>query len=391
MTDAEDSGHQAPPENEARTAQVATRSIVVAVERPYEVRIGPGVLRETDELVAALAGSEEQRSVFTIADARAHELHGARLGSLAAGPIELLAPGEDQKRFEVVEQLLDAMVAAGLDRGALVVAFGGGVVGDLAGLVASLFMRGVPFVQLPTTLLSQVDSSVGGKTAVNLAAGKNLAGTFHQPRAVLADTQVLATLDDADYRSGLGEVLKTALLDGEGSLNELERLAPALAERDPAGLSEVVASSISCKARVVALDPTESGPRRVLNLGHTFAHAIERVAGYGRIPHGVAVACGLDLALRASHECGQLQDPGLPERVAALARCLDLTSSLAELQARYELALDPTRLIDAMASDKKGRGGRPRFVLVRRAGELALDIDLERETVQQTLAASLRR
>jgi 3-dehydroquinate synthase len=344
-------------------------SVRVATDPPYEVRIGRGLLREVVSQTARFSA----RAVLT--DEVVGPLYLARLEGLTARAHAVPA-GEGSKRFAVLERVLDFMAASDLDRGACLVALGGGVVGDLGGLAASLYMRGIAFAQVPTTLLAQVDASVGGKTAVDLAAGKNLAGTFHQPAVVLADTDTLATLPDVEFRSGLGEVVKSALLDGDAALAALEGAVPALLARDPDVLADVVARCVRTKAAIVARDPGEHGERKILNLGHTFAHAIERAAGYGAVPHGLAVATGLALALRASERAGILADAALPGRIDRLLRGLALPHDLVALRAAYPAVPDEARIAAAMRHDKKGVAGRPRFVLPKRAGAIEIDVEL---------------
>ena len=279
-------------------------------------------------------------------------------GPLSAGGETLeLDGGEDIKTLPVLGQALEFCAGASLSRGSALIAYGGGTVGDLAGLCAALFKRGLPVIQVPTTLLAQVDASVGGKTAINLDAGKNLAGAFHQPSEVLCDTEVLATLDDAEYASGLGEVIKTAVLAGEEALTQIEASADAVALRDPGALVEAVELCVRTKAAVVAEDPLERGPRRALNLGHTFGHAIEHVAGYGAIPHGVAVAVGIDLAARAASSTFG-SDGGVGERARALCPTFGLPGSLAELRARGTPS-PPTSSSPASPTTRRPRSERP--------------------------------
>ncbi len=356
----------------ARTVEIA-----VEVEPRYSVRIGAGVLAEVRAFVGA-------RKVAVISDRTVARFHGKAL-ALDAPMFELEA-GEQAKSLESLGRALDFLAERELDRSSVVIALGGGVVGDLGGLAASLYMRGVDVVQCPTTLLAQVDASVGGKTAINLEAGKNLAGTFHQPRAVFADTATLATLDASEFRSGLGEVVKSALLDGEDFFAWLESNAAKLAARDFEALTGAVERSVKLKARVVASDPTERGARKSLNLGHTFAHAIEHVAGYGRVPHGVAVAVGLRLALELGLRNGALEDRTLAARLEQLLAALELPRSLAELRVGSKSPLEADRLVDAMRIDKKGRSGSPRFVLLVRAGRAALDVEVDRSLVREVLA-----
>ncbi|MCB9914130.1 MAG: 3-dehydroquinate synthase [Planctomycetes bacterium] len=340
----------------------------VDTEPSYEVRVGAGVLSEAAALVA------DRGAVAVLVDERVAPLHLARLGALADAAVVRVRAGEAAKTFAELERVLDALVAAGLDRRGAVLALGGGATCDLAGLAAALYMRGVDCFYAPTTLLAQVDASVGGKTAVNLAAGKNLAGTFHQPRGVLADVETLATLPAEELRSGLGEVLKSALLAGEADLAALERDAAALARGDAAALEAAVVRAVAQKARVVAADPREAGARKQLNLGHTWAHAVERLVGFGRVPHGLAVAAGLGEALTTAAALGVLADPRLVARARALAGALGLPADLAELEAERGLRLPRAELHAAMATDKKNVGRDVRLVLLRRAGEPVWDV-----------------
>jgi 3-dehydroquinate synthase len=343
-----------------------TRRVRVATEPPYEVRIGRGVLR----------GLAEETARFTrlavLTDDVVGPLHFAKLAELRA-PSLAVPSGEGSKRFASLERVLEFLAQSDLDRGSCLVALGGGVVGDLGGLAASLYMRGIACVQAPTTLLAQVDASVGGKTAVDLEAGKNLAGTFHQPAAVFADTETLATLPEVEIRSGLGEVVKSALIEGEEALAALERAAPAIRARELGVFDAIVERCVRLKAEIVRRDPRETGERKTLNLGHTFAHAIERAAGYGRIPHGIAVAVGISMALRGSRVCGRLEDEALPARIDRLFEDLGLPGGdLPDLPGTAEI-------LAAMRHDKKGSTGKPRFVLPRSAGNIEFDVAIDAE------------
>ena len=353
----------------------------VATEPAYEVHVGAGALEGAGEWVRR----HERRALLV--DARVEALHGARLAAFEIESSLALAPGEERKSMRELEGVLDFLAEARLDRGSLLVTFGGGVVSDLGGLAASLFKRGIDVLHLPTTLLAQVDASVGGKTAINLKAGKNLAGSFHQPVAVFCDTLTLATLDERELASGLGEVLKTAWIGGESALARLEALAPSLLRKDPEALAAVVRDCVATKARVVAEDPLERGPRRVLNLGHTFAHAIEGAAGFGAIPHGVAVAVGIGLAFELAARLKLLEDPACVERQRRLSAALKLPTRLAELERASGRALASTALLGALDQDKKGRVGLPEFVLPRRAGEFALGQRAPRELLAELLAS----
>ncbi len=359
------------------------RTVEVAVEPPYTFHIGRGASQR------AGARAQGWSRTFVLTDANVARLHGALVRDLPRATVHAVAPGEDSKSFRVLEHVLDAMVAAGCDRASGLVAFGGGVVGDLGGLASALYHRGIPFVQVPTTLLAMVDSSVGGKTAVNLAGGKNLAGAFHQPVEVFADTSTLTTLPDDEYRSGLGEVIKTAVLDGP-LLERVAAAAASVARRDPDALAEIVEACVRVKAGIVRRDPFEKGDRKLLNLGHTFAHAIEHVAGYGRVPHGVAVAVGVALAAEAGSIAGLEVEPALIQRVRELARQLDVPVDLAELLRRYGIPLDPDALVAAMTRDKKARGGHPEYVVPLGPGAVVRDVRLPDTAVRAAIENSAR-
>jgi 3-dehydroquinate synthase len=351
----------------------------VATKPRCPVVIGPGALSEA----APLASRASQ--VFVVSDTTVAALHGSRL-ALDRVPRHLLTPGESAKRFAALEPLLEKMAEARLDRESTVIALGGGSVGDVAGLAAALYMRGIAVLQCPTTLLSMADAAIGGKTAIDLAAGKNLAGAFHQPCGVIADTNVLATLPESELVSGLGEVLKCALLAGESELAFVESHAAQLLARDADALARAIGFCARLKANIVAEDPREKGPRKLLNLGHTFAHAIEKVAGYGKIPHGVAVGCGLALACAASARAGLLVDKELVARVCAALARLGLCASIAELETRHACKLDRTALVDAMALDKKNRAGVIRLVLPIAVGDVLRDVRTSPQDLRELLA-----
>ena len=351
----------------------------VATEPRCPFALGRGALAELAQLESRYSSS------FAVTDATVAKLHGQRIG-LATRAHLLLPAGEAAKSFAHLEALLEAMARARLDRQSLVVAFGGGSIGDTAGLAAALYMRGIAVVQCPTTLLAMADSAIGGKTAIDLAAGKNLAGAFHSPIAVLADTDTLATLPAEQVASGLGEVLKCALLAGERELAFVEQHAESLRAGDSAALARAIEFCARLKASIVARDPRESGERKQLNLGHTFAHAIEHVAGYGRIPHGVAVGCGLALACAASERASTLADQELAARVRKILAHLGLCSSIAELEARYACTLDRAALVEAMALDKKNRSGVVRLVLPIAAGDVVRDVFALPQDLRELLA-----
>jgi 3-dehydroquinate synthase len=356
-------------------------SIQVTTEPRYEVLVGRGLLAETSQRSAHYSARA------LLSDTNVAPLYAGALGLPEETRAHLVPPGESSKTLAELERTLEFLARTGLDRGSCLLLLGGGVVGDLGGLAAALYMRGIDFVGLPTTLLAQVDSSVGGKTAVNLAAGKNLAGVFRQPALVLADTGTLATLDAEEFRAGLGEVLKTALIAGPKLLARLEETRAELLARDPDLLAEIVAECVRTKAAIVARDPTEKGERAQLNLGHTFAHAIERTAGYGAVPHGIAVGTGLVLALRLAERLELARDPALRGRIEVLLGALGMPISLAALRTRYHTQLPPAELARAMRHDKKGHAGRPRFVVPRAPGEIAFGIEFDESVLHEVLAA----
>lgn len=365
------------------TLQTGHGSVLVRTSRPYPVHVGPGVLALVADELEPYVGDA------LLTDDTVGPLYRSQLG-LDDIPTLSVAPGEEAKDLRGLERVSDFLADAELDRRACLVTLGGGVVGDLGGLAASLYMRGIGVVHCPTTLLAQVDASVGGKTAVNLRAGKNLVGTFHQPSAVFADTSVLATLSADELRSGLGEVVKSALLSGAEFLTFVEEQAASIVARDPEVLGEVVLRCVRFKAATVASDEREGGPRKLLNLGHTFAHAIEHAAGYGRVPHGIAVGVGLTLSLEASRQLGLLEDVRLPERVSGLLEALGLEHSLAELERTRSLSLSVEALVEGMRHDKKGGASAPRLVLLRAAGSAEFDVEPGPAVVEATLGHGTR-
>lgn len=328
----------------------------------YDVVIGEGLLRECGSVLSSVWNP---RTIALVTDRTVHDLHYETVrSSLAQAGFDVvdlvIPPGETSKCWDMAGSLLESLAARGVGRTDSLVALGGGVVGDLGGFVAATYLRGVGFAQLPTTLLAQVDSSVGGKTGVDLTAGKNLAGAFIQPDVVVADTAVLSTLPEGEWLSGLAEVAKSGVLDGEISLAQLERDADGLVAREMGAVTEAVRMCVAFKARVVSSDERESGPRESLNLGHTLGHAIEKVAGYGVVPHGLAVAEGMRFAARLAVRTGAASSEFARRQDVLLDRL-----GLVPLPRVY----DCEALASAMTSDKKARGGRPRFVLATAPGE----------------------
>ena len=325
--------------------------------RRYPIRIGPGLL-DSD-----WPGFLRGRDVLVVSDEHVAPLYLARvertLGGHRVGRFVMPA-GEAEKTLERFGGALEALAAMRASRDATVVALGGGVVGDLAGFAAACWMRGVAFVQLPTTLLAMVDSSVGGKTAVDLPQGKNLVGAFHQPSAVIADTDTLATLPLRELRAGLAEVVKYGAIRDAGFFAWIEHHVDALLARDPATLAEAVERSCRHKAQIVARDEHEQGERALLNFGHTFGHALETASGYGELLHGEAVAIGMVMAARLSAALGHAP-PEDAERLSHLLARLGLP-----LFPRGPV--DPQQLLDLMRLDKKAVSGRLRLILWRGLG-----------------------
>lgn len=351
---------------------------VEMTSRPYDVVIGPGSL---DGIGGRARGAVSNASnVALVTDSTVDGLYGGRVtASLSSAgfvvhPVVVPA-GEASKSWERAGEVLGALSSAGLDRTDAVVALGGGVVGDLGGFCAAVYLRGIAFVQAPTTLLAQVDSAIGGKTGVDLPAGKNLVGAFWQPALVVADTAILASLADAEWRSGLAEVAKTAILSGGGDLAWMEEHAAALVARERAAVTAAVEMCVRYKGGVAAADEREGGRRECLNLGHTLGHAIEKVGGYGAVPHGVAVAAGIRFAAGLAEDLGA-SDAAWTRRQEALLDALDLP----ETASRFDAAA----LRETMAADKKARGGRVRFALATAPG--VCDV---REIDNDVLAARL--
>ncbi|MGE7138370.1 3-dehydroquinate synthase [Luteibacter sp. NPDC031894] len=328
--------------------------------RSYPIWIGPGLLRDSARWRALIRG----RHVLVVSnstvaplylDTLAQGLDGLRWSSF------LLEDGEAHKTFANVGRVLEALGELGATRDACVIALGGGVVGDLAGFAAACWMRGIDFIQVPTTLLSMVDSSVGGKTGVNLPVGKNLAGAFHQPRAVVSDIAVLDTLPQREYRAGMAEIVKGAAIGDPAFFAWLEANADALAAREQAPLIEAIARKCAYKAGVVSRDETEQGERALLNLGHTFGHAIETAGHYRELLHGEAVAIGMVLAARLSARLGMSSDEDTGRLVALLQR-LGLPTEPSKAHA-------PGRLLELMRLDKKNSAGTQRLILWRGIGK----------------------
>jgi 3-dehydroquinate synthase len=365
-------------------------SITVALgERSYDIHVGPGLLAEAGQMIRPILPSPR---VFVVTDENLEALHLDTLkdsldrAGLANHGVVLPA-GEQTKSFLHLESLLDAMLEARCERGTTVVAFGGGVIGDLTGFAASTLLRGVPFVQIPTTLLSQVDSSVGGKTGINTRQGKNLVGSFYQPRLVLADIDMLASLPPRELKSGYAEVVKYGLIDDPAFFAWLEEHGAAVLAADgPAG-SRAVLTSCRAKARIVAADERESGQRALLNLGHTFAHALEAEGGYGELLlHGEAVAIGLVLAFDLSVAMG-FCPPTDRDRLVRHLKALGLPVGLPILPGGDWNA---DRLLAHFGKDKKVKEGRVTFVLAKGIGQAFLCAEVPAEPLRTVLEAAIQ-
>ncbi len=336
--------------------------------RAYDVLIGTGL---TDAAADHIKPLLKRPVAAIVMDDTVSGLHSPRLiGALEAAGITthavVVPPGEETKSWAGLEDVSERLLALELERGDLIIAFGGGVVGDLAGFAASIYKRGIDFVQIPTTLLAQVDSSVGGKTAIDSPHGKNLIGAFHQPRLVLADLGLLATLPQREMVCGYAEVLKYGLLGDAAFFDWLEANGADVLAREPAALTRAVTRSIEMKAEIVAEDEKEAGRRALLNLGHTFAHALESETGFGEaLKHGEAVGIGCAMAFRFSAALGfcPSQDSVRAERAVAAA---GLPARLRDLSAHPFKA---DALIGHMAQDKKAQGGALTFILARRIGD----------------------
>ena len=345
--------------------------------RSYEILIGPDLLRRAAEFIAPLAPTR----IALVTSAKVNDLYAERVRNVLSGlgPLMtiVLPDGEAHKNWSSVSKILDALVEGGADRRSLVVALGGGVVGDVAGFAASIFMRGIRFVQMPTTLLAQVDSSVGGKTGINHERGKNLIGAFHQPQVVISDTSTLKTLPARELSAGLAEILKHGLLADRKYFEQVVHDLPALRACALDALGRAIAGSCEIKAGIVARDERETGERALLNLGHTFGHAIEAMTGYTRWLHGEAVGCGLVLAADLSVRVGLLERAAIGPIEAAV--------QAAGLPARIE-GLSLERAIESMRGDKKSEAGAIRFILLEHIGR-AVQRTVPDAALRATLAA----
>lgn len=346
-------------------------------DRSYPIFIGTGLIGQPDLFAPYIAGKQ----VCIVTDDTVAPLYLNTLCETLKGyqlSTVVLPTGEAYKNWATLQQIFDTLLAARHDRRTTLIALGGGVVGDMTGFAAACYQRGVNFIQVPTTLLSQVDSSVGGKTGINHPAGKNMLGAFYQPQAVFIDTASLGTLPPREVSAGLAEVIKYGLIRDAGFLAWLETNMSGLRNLQPDLVTEAVARSCAIKAEVVAADEREGGVRAILNLGHTFGHAIEAHQGYGQWLHGEAVGAGMAMALDLSRRIGWIDQ-------AAAERGIRLIES-AGLPVRPPASMEPAAFVELMAVDKKVLDGQLRLVLLKAIGEAIVTAEFDSETLQATLA-----
>jgi 3-dehydroquinate synthase len=350
-------------------------------DRSYDIAIGAGLIGQA----ATWEGLPAAAAALVVTNTTVAPLYGERLRAALAGRyrsvFEVVLPdGEDHKDWTTLNRIFDALLSHGCDRKTVLFALGGGVVGDMTGFAAASYMRGVPFVQVPTTLLAQVDSSVGGKTAINHPLGKNMIGAFYQPERVVCDLATLSTLPPRQLSAGLAEVIKYGPIADLAFLDWIEANMAALIGRDPAALAHAVRRSCEIKAEVVGQDEREAGLRAILNFGHTFGHAIEAGLGYGEWLHGEAVGCGMVMALQLSRRLG-LVDEAFVQRMTALIARAGLPT--------VGPALGADRYLELMRVDKKAEAGEIRFVVIDRPGHAAVR-GAPDEVVRQVLADCTR-
>jgi 3-dehydroquinate synthase len=355
---------------------------VAAPSRSYEVLIGRGLLARAGE---ALSNILENRRAFVVTVPPVRQrwakvlLKSLSASGIDAGLLEM-PNGERSKRLTTLEQLAEKLVKQGADRGIALIALGGGVVGDVTGFLASVYMRGVDVIQVPTTVLAQVDAAIGGKTGVNLVSGKNLLGTFHQPRAVLIDPDVLGTLPARDYRAGLYESLKCGVIGDPALFTLFEDRRREILDRDPVVVEKVIAGSVRLKASVVSADEREGGLRQVLNFGHTVGHALEAETGYNQLLHGEAVAWGMIAATHIALSTGKL------DRVTAGR----ITDSILGLGRLPRMELKTANILKRLHTDKKTRQGVVHFILPRAIGKVEITSDVP-ETVVRAAVDEMRK
>lgn len=347
-------------------------------QRGYDILIGPGLLEDT----GAYAGAIRARDVLIVTNDTVAPLYQEKVEAALAAKHSVhtlvLPDGEAHKNLDTLERIFDRLLSGGYGRDATIIALGGGVIGDLAGFAAAAYQRGIEFVQLPTTLLAQVDSSVGGKTGVNHPLGKNMIGAFHQPTRVLADIDALTSLPDREFAAGLAEIIKYGLIRDPAFFDWLEANMDGLNAREPTLVSEAIRRSCINKAEVVATDEREAGERALLNLGHTFGHALETELGYGAWLHGEAVAAGMCMAADLSHRLGWLDQ----QQIERIQRVI----AAAHLPIAPPRETSAARILDLMRRDKKMQAGSLRLVLLKDIGQAVLDNDYGEAMLDATLA-----
>jgi len=349
-------------------------------ERSYPIYIGDGLLDRPELLLPGL----EQKKAAVVTNTTVAELYldslTAVLDKQGVEVVQVVLPdGEKFKNWETLNSIFDTLLSHHCERKTALIAMGGGVIGDLAGFAAAVYMRGVPYIQIPTTLLAQVDSSIGGKTAINHPQGKNMIGAFYQPKLVLADTATLNTLPQREFSSGLAEVIKYGLIRDEAFFDWLDRNVEMLLKHDTAALVYAIRRSCENKVAVVAADERESGVRALLNLGHTFGHAIETGEGYGTWLHGEAIAVGTLLAAQLSRRMGLISEAEV-QRITSIYRRARLPISAPDFGAK--------RYLQLMSLDKKVERGRIRFILLRKIGEAFITADVPEEVLTATLSGA---
>jgi 3-dehydroquinate synthase len=348
-------------------------------QRAYDAIVERGAIARLSDVLPARAGK-----IFVITTADVWEFHGAKMREVLAGrPHEVLffSGGEPRKRLTEVEALAEQMMAAGGDRSGVVVAFGGGITNDVAGFLAAIFMRGIPVVQTPTTLLAQVDAAIGGKTGVNLVAGKNLIGSFHQPLAVLIDPDVLRSLPEREYRAGLYEIIKAGVIRDAELFDFLERHADRVLTRDADAMEHIIAAAVRIKAEVVTADERESDLRRILNFGHTVGHALEAETRYTRFLHGEAVAFGMHAATKIAERTGRLGE----QEATAIHGVVRRYGPIPALD-----GIPAENLIARLGSDKKTVQGKVHFVLPTRIGEVTIVSGIDPAVIRASIEEALR-
>jgi 3-dehydroquinate synthase len=352
--------------------------LVETPQRRYPIVVERGGLSKLREYIPAHAGK-----IFFVSTEDVWQLHGATLTAAAgdlAHEVLFFPGGETRKRLVEVEALAEEMVQKGADRSSLVVAVGGGIVTDVAGFLAAIFMRGIPLIQIPTTLLGQVDAAIGGKTGVNLTAGKNLIGSFHQPLAVLIDPAVLGTLPEREYRAGLFEIIKHGVIADPDLFWMMRREPDRVMSQEPAVVDRMICDSVRLKAQVVSGDEKEEDRRRILNFGHTFGHALEAETNYSRFLHGEAVAWGMKAATLLGARMRMLPSADSHE----IVQCVNSYGPFPALA-----GVDPARLAERLKSDKKTMRGKIHFVLPERIGAVKVRADIEERSVLAAIEEAL--